>query len=326
MGDFHSVCVAMATYNGESYLSRQLDSIIEQSYPIKKIIITDDNSSDSTRAILEGYKEKNKDLIELYFNDANVGYIKNFEKAVMKCDGDFIALADQDDLWDKNKIECLVGAIGGKDLVYSDARLINADGEILAPSFTKYSNKKIGRIDFIDLCMNNTVTGCTLMFRSGILKKALPFPTCIPHDHWLSLVSADSNGMAYVPHSLISYRQHDKNVIGAKSTHQNNNRDTGRTRETVTKNRELRYAMLQEHASESFTPTNKRRLARLHGYYESFFKEKIRFGTLLFHLLHIRAFSYRKNFVQIAYGFLFSFCGDTSKWTISGRHIDESIQ
>ena len=96
------VSIAMATYNGEKYLKEQLDSIYAQTYKDIEVIVCDDCSSDKTVEILDEYKEKYG--LKYYINEKNLGFKKNFEKAISLCSGDFIALADQDDIWIENKI------------------------------------------------------------------------------------------------------------------------------------------------------------------------------------------------------------------------------
>jgi len=99
------VSIALATYNGERFLKEQLDSILEQSYTDIEIIACDDCSTDSTPQILEDYQKKDSRL-KVYFNEKNLGFKKNFEKCISLCDGDYIALSDQDDVWTKDHIAC----------------------------------------------------------------------------------------------------------------------------------------------------------------------------------------------------------------------------
>ena len=69
--------VLLATYNGEKYLKEQIDSILNQTYKNINLIISDNNSKDSTRAILEQY-QKQDSRITIYLQEQNLGYIKNF--------------------------------------------------------------------------------------------------------------------------------------------------------------------------------------------------------------------------------------------------------
>ncbi len=307
------ISIAMATYNGEKFIKEQLESILKQTVTLHEIIITDDNSQDSTRRILTDYRDAYPELIKLFFNEKNLGYIKNFEKAVSLCSGEYIALSDQDDLWDANKIEVLLDKIQNADLAYSDARLIDGLNKILHPSFTGFSNKQVQNTGFINLCINNTVTGCTILVRKNILSKAIPFPTVIPHDHWLALVASDGNGIKYYDHPLISYRQHDNNALGAKSSKKvpkslqiPNERD----KKAIYQSRANRYEVLLAFSENKFQNKNRRKLTGLFEYYTSFFAKKIRIKSFFFHLFNIRSLSYRKSVIQIIYGLFFTLAGE----------------
>jgi glycosyltransferase involved in cell wall biosynthesis len=103
-----SISIAMCTYNGAKYIDEQLETIIAQDYPLHEIIVVDDRSSDDTFKILEDWKSKHPTLFKLYLNGENLGFDKNFEKAISLCTGDLIAIADQDDVWMKDKLSSLV--------------------------------------------------------------------------------------------------------------------------------------------------------------------------------------------------------------------------
>lgn len=105
------VSVVMCTYNGERFLAEQLDSILAQTYPLHEIVIQDDCSSDSTVEIIERYAARHP-IIKFFRNPRRLGFNKNFFNAFSKATGDFIAVSDQDDIWDKDKISHQVNAIG----------------------------------------------------------------------------------------------------------------------------------------------------------------------------------------------------------------------
>ena len=90
--------ILMATYNGEKYLKEQIESILNQTYSNFRLIVSDDCSTDNTRMILEEYQEKDN-RIEIYYQDKNLGYIKNFEFLLNKVENNFYMLSDQDDIW-----------------------------------------------------------------------------------------------------------------------------------------------------------------------------------------------------------------------------------
>ena len=112
-----TVSVIVCTYNGEQYLREQLDSILLQTYPIRELIIQDDGSTDGTVQIAKEY-EAGHPQVKVYLNEHNLGFNANFETAAMRATSDFIAIADQDDVWYPAKIEKQVAAIGDKDICF----------------------------------------------------------------------------------------------------------------------------------------------------------------------------------------------------------------
>lgn len=113
-----TVSVVICTYNGEAYLAQQLDSILQQTYPISEIIAQDDGSTDRTMQILQQYAAKTPHM-QVYQNEHNMGFNLNFKSAVMRAKGTYIAISDQDDVWLPQKIERQVQAIGGHDICFS---------------------------------------------------------------------------------------------------------------------------------------------------------------------------------------------------------------
>jgi len=210
------VSIAMATYNGERFLRKQLDSIYAQTYQNIEVVVCDDYSSDRTVEILEEYKQK-KGLF-YYKNRQNLGYFKNFEKVLGLCEGKYIALADQDDIWLPNKIERLILAINGYSLIYSDARYIDEDDRVFAESVRTYTGLPVQSGKPLKyLTFNSFIIGCTCLFRKELLSSALPFPEGERyHDWWLSLVACTQQGILYLDEPLIEYRNHGKNTLGLK--------------------------------------------------------------------------------------------------------------
>jgi len=209
MGNFDHiplVSIALCTYNGEVYLKEQLDSLVHQTYPNQEILVFDDGSSDGTMGILKQYAS-DYPIIKVFRNEKNLGYVKNFEKAVRSCKGEFIALSDQDDIWDLNKIQLQVEAMNGHLLVYHDSELITNKG--------KSYNKKLG--DIINLyhgdrpevfLLFNCVSGHSCLISKRLLDYSLPFTKGYYHDHWLAYVAANMGTIGFVNQSLVKYRQH----------------------------------------------------------------------------------------------------------------------
>ena len=134
------ISVCMATYNGEKFIEKQLKSILEQSKLVDEIVISDDNSSDKTIEIIEKIKKETKTPIKILINKRR-GVISNFENALNNCRGKYIFLADQDDVWLKNKVEAVYKKLIKYDLVVHNARIIDSEDILLnIPEYFKIRN------------------------------------------------------------------------------------------------------------------------------------------------------------------------------------------
>jgi glycosyltransferase involved in cell wall biosynthesis len=206
------ISIAMATYNGEKYLEEQLDSIYAQTYKNIEVIVTDDCSTDGTIEILEQYAQDQG--LKYYINTENLGFVKNFEKAISFCSGEYIALSDQDDIWEREKLETLLGLIGDKLLIHSDATIIDENGECLQEFWKKEHGYNIG---FENFFFNNVVTGCTVLMHRALLDMVLPIPSKIVyHDWWFGVCAASQQSILYTKKKLVKYRRHTDQDTGVK--------------------------------------------------------------------------------------------------------------
>ena len=217
------VSVAMASYNGARYIAVQLDSIIHQTYSPLEIIIVDDHSKDGTVAIVEGYQAKYP-FIRLVRNEHNLGVTKTFEKAVGECKGAFIALCDQDDIWEAEKIEILVNSIETYDAVFADSLLVNDKDESLHRSFSDMMNLHSYHSG-TPFLLSNSVPGHAMLLKADFLKGILPFPEEIFFDLWIGFCAAANNGIRYIDKTLVRYRQHDNNTVGTRESKNKKKRD-----------------------------------------------------------------------------------------------------
>jgi glycosyltransferase involved in cell wall biosynthesis len=134
--------IVMATYNGEAFLEQQLDSLFAQTFHDFLLIVCDDGSTDNTTAIIKAYQER-FDNITLYHNKRPLGVAKNFAKGVALAQSPYIALCDQDDLWQCEKLEKSIDAMRSLErqypkaplMVHSDLSVIDEANEEIFPSF-----------------------------------------------------------------------------------------------------------------------------------------------------------------------------------------------
>jgi hypothetical protein len=140
----------------------------------------------------------------------------------------YFAFADQDDVWDPNKLSvCLdrmrstEGRLPGPVLVHSDLRVVSATLEQIAPSLAGFQGLQPARQNFGRMLVANSVTGCTMLINEALARQALPIPaSAIMHDWWLALVARTTGTVIYVDSPLMDYRQHGANTFGARTARQ----------------------------------------------------------------------------------------------------------
>lgn len=212
--------VAMCTYNGEKYIKEQLESIIHQTLPPDEIIICDDGSNDHTISAIKETMRVWRGSWMLVQNEKNLGYKKNFQKAISLCQGDIIYLSDQDDVWDLHKME-LMNQIFVECpevvTVFHDAELVDESLHVLYPSFWRasldFNYREFLTGDYRKVLDHNVMQGSASAFRRIVFEKARPFPEEAVHDEWLLLVSLLIGKVVPLPKQLLKYRQAN-NVIG----------------------------------------------------------------------------------------------------------------
>ena len=201
-----SVCIA--TYNGERFIREQIDSILRQLSSDDEIIVSDDGSTDDTISIINSIDDKRIRIIE---GPRKHSPTLNFECAMKEAKGDYIFLADQDDVWKSNKVEVCMKWLQKYDCVVSDAEVTDSNLNTLYPSLYAIMQVRQGRI--YNTIWKNGYTGCCMAFRRNVLNASLPFPKNIPmHDIWIGNVAAYKYNMKFIPDKLIYFRRHNETI------------------------------------------------------------------------------------------------------------------
>lgn len=206
------VSVVLATYNGERFLRPQLDSLLAQTYAKLEIVAVDDASQDSTLGILKEYAAAHPNIY-VHSTAKNLGYVKNFERGLRLCTGDYIALSDQDDIWLPDKISKCLAAIGDHPLVYHDSALIDAQGETVNVRLSELKR----HVDFwspLNYVVGGSASGHAMLLRREVAERSLPLPTVVSHDYWIGFVATLFGPIKYLDEVLVLYRQHGGNAIG----------------------------------------------------------------------------------------------------------------
>lgn len=204
------VSIALCTYNGEKHLKQQLDSLLAQTYSNLEIIIVDDCSTDNTFNITSNYAEKDS-RVKCFKNDTNLGFNKNFERAIGLTTGEYIAISDQDDIWMPNKIELLLNHIVNKWLIFSNSSYINDENETLEGKMLYGFNPAAH--NYKCMLLANFVTGHTVLFKKEFMNYFLPFPQNGFYDWWMGLIALYHEEMIFFDEILTRHRVHNRSVM-----------------------------------------------------------------------------------------------------------------
>jgi glycosyltransferase involved in cell wall biosynthesis len=220
--------IAMCTYNGARHLREQLDSIAAQSRLPDELVICDDGSSDATNTIINEFAAAVPFPVRFHLNEHNLGSTKNFERVISLCQGDLIALSDQDDVWLPGKLAQLEAEFNRAPdigLVFTDAEIVDEDTgptgytlweKLPLGSAERQRLRTPGAIDV--LLQGSSVTGATMAFRARFRDLLLPIPTNLPiiHDAWIAILVSAVSELLPLQAPLIKYRHHANQQIGAK--------------------------------------------------------------------------------------------------------------
>ena len=214
--------IVLATYNAETYIREQIESLLNQTVTDFKIEVCDDGSSDRTIEIIKEY-EKQDSRVTLHCNKTNIGYIHNFMQGILRSEAPYIMLCDQDDIWNPNKIEVTLAAMEKAEekeknvpvLVFTDAMNYDSETGKELGRFHASSHLDIKKVDTAHLFMENKCIGCTVMVNEKIKAFLQEIPGQVRvHDWWLALICSHFGKVVYVDEPTLLYRQHSGNIIG----------------------------------------------------------------------------------------------------------------
>lgn len=210
------ILVLVSTYNGEQYLSQQLDSILNQKGVDVSILVRDDGSSDNTILVLEDYENRYQNVH--YYQGTNVGPIMSFFDLLKHANGyDYYAFCDQDDVWDNDKLFCAIKMLSKEPdsipvLYCSNLKVVDENLNFCRKAHSiKYDTSKryAGLVDFY-------AVGCTEVFnqKAADVTNAHIRKDCLMHDSWVFMVCNFFGKIIYDVEAHINYRQHGHNVVG----------------------------------------------------------------------------------------------------------------
>ena len=164
-----TIDILLATYNGETFLEEQIDSLLAQSHHGWRLLVRDDGSSDGTREILENYRSRHPDLIIIIPSDGqNLGVCGNFSHLLEQTDAPYVMFCDQDDVWHHDKIETTLTKMRELErqhgesaplLIHTDLMVVDAQLTVIGESLWRYQNTEPKRLTKLNrVLMQNFAT------------------------------------------------------------------------------------------------------------------------------------------------------------------------
>lgn len=227
------IVVCMATYNGEKFISEQIDSILNQSYSDFSLYISDDGSTDETLSIINRYINLDDRIILLNKHDSTGSAKKNFLYLLEHVEGDLFLFCDQDDIWTNDHIELLINSYNDLDektkenpvVVHADCKIVNQNLDIISESLYDYLN-------FPPICYNknfyfmyNNVTGGVSLINNVMKRFVFNNKKCLyenldsifMHDMFFATIAAYFGKIISLDSKIQFYRQHESNVVGVSN-------------------------------------------------------------------------------------------------------------
>jgi len=224
------VYIVLATYNGERFLSAQIESLIAQRETDWILLVRDDGSTDGTQKIMESFARRDSRIVPLANDVQHSGSVPinfgNLLGEAYKRGAEFILSCDQDDLWHPNKLTDMLHELERLDipwnkplLLHHDLAVMDDELEPISDSYWNFSRIEPGtERNPARMLSRNEVTGCAMLCNRALLEIALPVPqSAIMHDWWLALCAAHFGNLRFMARRLVRYRQHGANTIGARS-------------------------------------------------------------------------------------------------------------
>ncbi len=238
--------VLVCTYNGADYIAEQLESILSQQPAPSRVLVSDDGSTDNTRAIVNQIGQATSIPVTI-IDGPGRGVIRNVLTALPQTTADYVFLADQDDIWLDNKAALFAEKMHSEHsphLIFSDAWVWHPDTDEKHSFWELDQLRPENAKDPRRLAFHNTVQGASACVNRSLIAAMEPtaeHPDIVMHDWWLALIASGTGHIDYITEPTLLYRQHDNNQVGSQNKANRNKRKLADT--LVIANRILRQAV-----------------------------------------------------------------------------------
>lgn len=201
----------MATYQGARYVGEQLESILAQLADNDEVVIVDDASVDDTVEIVKALNDPRVRLVEV---TTNQGYVRSFEQAVLASRGEYIFLADQDDVWVPGRLELMLAALQHHSVVATNFAVLGGGSRGSVPTLRAADSDHHIRNVFGTVIGYRPYYGCGMAMTRRQAEIFAPVPPYLveSHDLWLALCANVSKSMAHLEEPSLWRRIHSENV------------------------------------------------------------------------------------------------------------------
>ena len=213
----------MSTYNSQEFIAQQIQSIQKQTFENWNLLIRDDGSSDETPKIIADFAKSDARIRFINADKReNFGVIKNFYTLLKYEKADYYFFSDQDDVWQPQKLELTLASVEKENnqiplMVYTDLTVVDRDLQVLHDSMIKTQSHH-ANTSLLEELTENTVTGGTMMVNHCLAKQWKHcYDDLIMHDWYLALLAASLGKLIYLDETTELYRQHESNVLGART-------------------------------------------------------------------------------------------------------------
>lgn len=218
------IAILLSTYNGEKYITEQLQSLLNQTLQAFTIYIRDDGSLDDTLKICQKFRQLNPSKIVITEDDKdNIGAKQSFDALLCSVESTYYMFCDQDDVWLSHKVSDSLEFFKSKlssdnkpMLIYTDAMIVDSKLAVMHFSLIKYQGKN-PNLTFKNSIFNGVALGCTMFFNHALKEVACPISEqAVMHDSWITKVAITVGEVHYLDVPTIKYRQHDNNIYGLR--------------------------------------------------------------------------------------------------------------
>ena len=220
------IAILLSTYNGEKYITEQLQSLLNQTLQAFTIYIRDDGSLDNTLKICQHFQQLNPSKVVITEDDdGNIGAKQSFNALLCSVESSYYMFCDQDDVWLSHKVsdsleffESKLSSDNKPMLIYTDAMIVDSELAVMHDSLIKYQGKN-PNLTFKNSIFNGVALGCTMLFNHALKEISYPISEyAVMHDSWITKVAITVGEVYYLDIPTIHYRQHDNNVYGLKKS------------------------------------------------------------------------------------------------------------